>query len=81
MIVISCQHETRRSTAKIARATSGSSAASCGKTFVDETDKPLGNMRISMKQATMALGMLLEGMSIRSVAAPDRPASPTRLAT
>jgi hypothetical protein len=32
-----------------------------------EEGGPLGNMRVSMKEAAMALGMLLEGMSIRSV--------------
>lgn len=38
----------------------------CGTTFIEDAPKPLGNMRISMKEATIALGMLLEGMSIRA---------------
>lgn len=38
----------------------------CGTTFIDESPKPLGNMRISMREAILALGMLLEGMSIRA---------------
>jgi len=39
----------------------------CGKYMVESGPKPLGDMRISMKDACLALGMLLEGMSIRSV--------------
>jgi IS1 family transposase len=39
----------------------------CGKYFLAPTVKPIGEMRISLKQAAMALGMLLEGMSIRAV--------------
>lgn len=39
----------------------------CGKYFLAPSDKPLGNMRISTKQAAIALGLLVEGMSIRSV--------------
>lgn len=38
----------------------------CGTTFIEEGPKPLGDMRISMKEATIALGMLLEGMSVRA---------------
>jgi IS1 family transposase len=39
----------------------------CGKYYLAPIAKPIGEMRISMKQATIALGMLLEGMSIRAV--------------
>jgi IS1 family transposase len=39
----------------------------CGKYFLAPIAKPIGDMRIGLKQATIALGMLLEGMSIRSV--------------
>jgi len=39
----------------------------CGETWIDQQPKPLGDMRISMRQATLALGMLLEGMAIRAV--------------
>jgi IS1 family transposase len=38
----------------------------CGKYFLAPVAKPIGDMRIEMKQATMALGMILEGMSIRA---------------
>jgi len=38
----------------------------CGKYMVEDTPRPLGDMRISMKDAVLALGMLLEGVSIRA---------------
>jgi len=38
----------------------------CGTTFIEAEAKPLGNMRITMKEATTVLNMLLEGMSIRA---------------
>jgi transposase-like protein/IS1 family transposase len=39
----------------------------CKKTFSEEQDKPLDDMRISLDRAEMCLKLLLEGMSIRSV--------------
>ena len=39
----------------------------CNKYFLAPVAKPIGDMRIGLKQATIALGMLLEGMSIRAV--------------
>ena len=66
MIVISCQHETTKKHGKDRKGNQRFRCLCCGKTFVEETAKPLGNMRITMKQATMALDMLLEGMSIRA---------------
>ena len=39
----------------------------CGKTFVHEEDKPLGDMRLSDRQAELILNMLVEGSSIRSI--------------
>src|ERR1700758_79684 len=39
----------------------------CKRTFSEEQDKPLDEMRISMDRAEMCLKLLLEGMSIRSV--------------
>lgn len=38
----------------------------CGKTFVKEQDKPLGDMRIPMDKALLVLQLLVEGNSIRS---------------
>jgi IS1 family transposase len=39
----------------------------CGKYFLAPTVRPIGDMRIDVKDAATALGMLLEGMSIRAV--------------
>src|SRR5437016_3400790 len=39
----------------------------CKRTFSDEQDKPLDDMRISLDHAEICLKLLLEGMSIRSV--------------
>jgi transposase-like protein/IS1 family transposase len=66
MIVISCQHETTKKHGKDRKGNQRFRCLCCGKTFVENTVKPLGNMRITMRQATLALGMLLEGMSIRA---------------
>jgi len=38
----------------------------CSKTFIRTQPKPLGDMRLDMDQAVMALKLLLEGMSIRA---------------
>src|SRR3954470_1635770 len=66
MIVISCQHETRHKHGKNKCGNQRYKCATCGATFVDDSG-PLGSMRLDMKQATMALALMLEGMSIRSV--------------
>ena len=66
MIVISCQHETRHKHGKNKCGNQRYKCATCGATFVEESG-PLGTMRVTMKEATMALSLMLEGMSIRSV--------------
>lgn len=38
----------------------------CGKYFLAPMVRPIGNMRISLKQAATALSLILEGMSIRA---------------
>ena len=38
----------------------------CKRTFLEEQDRPLGDMRISLEKAELALQLLLEGNSIRS---------------
>lgn len=68
MIVISCQHESTKKNGKDRKGNQRLCCLECGKTWVERGVRPLGDMRISMKQATMALGMLLEGLSIRATA-------------
>jgi transposase-like protein/IS1 family transposase len=66
MILISCQHEHATKDGKDRKGNQRYRCQVCGKTFAAETVRPLGNMRISMKQAVSALGMMLEGLSIRA---------------
>lgn len=66
MIAIACQHPKRHKHGKNKCGNQRYKCAACGATFVDESG-PLGNMRVDMKQATMALSLMLEGMSVRSV--------------
>jgi transposase-like protein/IS1 family transposase len=68
MIVVSCSHESKKKHGKDRKGNQRFRCLDCGKTWIEETAKPLGDMRINMKQATMALGMLLEGLSIRAAA-------------
>ena len=65
MIVISCQHETRHKHGKNKCGNQRYKCANCGATFVEES--ALGAMRVDTKTATMALSLMLEGMSVRSV--------------
>ncbi len=66
MIVISCTHEKKHKHGKNKCGHQRYKCAACGATFVEESG-PLGTMRVTMKEATMALALMLEGMSIRSV--------------
>lgn len=66
MVISVCQHEVTKKHGKDRNGNPRKRCLICGKTFTERA-KPLGDMRISMKDATLALGMLLEGMSIRSV--------------
>jgi len=67
MICIACQHEKSVRGGKDRKGNQRYLCNQCGKYFLAASDKPLGNMRISTKQAAIAIGLLVEGMSIRSV--------------
>jgi transposase-like protein len=66
MILIFCQHEHSAKDGKDRNGNQRFRCKDCGKTFAAEVVRPLGNMRISMADAVNALGMLLEGLSIRA---------------
>jgi transposase-like protein/IS1 family transposase len=66
MIVISCTHEHSTKDGKDRNGNQRFRCKDCGTTFAAETVRPLGNMRIRMADAVNALGMLLEGLSIRA---------------
>src|SRR5262245_3709911 len=67
MICITCQHENSVRCGKDRKGNQRFKCNDCNKYFLAPAIKPLGDMRISMRDATIALGMLLEGMSIRAV--------------
>jgi transposase-like protein/IS1 family transposase len=67
MIVASCQHENSIKRGKDRKGNQRMKCTQCGKFFLANVAKPIGDMRISMKQATVVLGMLVEGMSIRAI--------------
>ncbi len=66
MIVRACQHTEPKKHGRDRKGNQRLRCKLCGETWTDDTPKPLGNMRISMKDAKLALGMLLEGMSVRA---------------
>ena len=66
MIVVSCSHNSTKKNGKDKNGNQRIICQDCGKTWAEERVRPLGDMRISMKQATQAIGMILEGMSIRA---------------
>jgi transposase-like protein/IS1 family transposase len=68
MILATCQHESVKKHGKDRKGNQRFRCRLCGETWIEQGPKPLGDMRISMRQATLALGMLLEGMAIRAVA-------------
>jgi transposase-like protein len=67
-VVISvCQHESRKKNGRDKNGKQRYLCLTCNATFGDSETKPLGGMRTPIKQAAIALNLLLEGMSIRSV--------------
>ena len=66
MIVQACQHNETKKHGKDRKGSQRFRCKLCGQTWVEDTPKPLGDMRISLKDACTVLGMLLEGMSIRA---------------
>ena len=65
MICSDCQTDCR----KFGKNRNGSQrfrCADCGKTYTEETAKPLGSMTIPQDKAILALQLLLEGASVRS---------------
>lgn len=67
MVVSICQHEQTQKYGKDRKGAQRLRCVACGQTFTQEAPRPLGNMRIELKDAATALGLLLEGMSIRAV--------------
>ena len=66
MVVSACQHDQKLKWGKDRHGNQRYKCALCGKRFVDEQPKPLGDMRIPVETAKLALRLLTEGMSIRA---------------
>jgi transposase-like protein/IS1 family transposase len=67
VILATCTHESVKKHGKDYKGAQRFRCKLCGETWIEERTKPLGNMQITVKQATTALHLLLEGCSIRSV--------------
>ena len=61
-----CQHETTHKHGRTAANLQRFKCADCGKTFTEYRPKPIGNMRIDLDRACMALNLLVEGTSVRT---------------
>ncbi len=80
MVQGNCQHDQCKKFGKHRNGDQRLRCVLCGKTFtVPSAAKPLGTMRITMKEATTVLKMLLEGMSINAVARITGTTKPTIL--
>jgi transposase-like protein/IS1 family transposase len=66
MILASCSHESAKKHGRDRNGNQRYRCRLCGATWIEQGPKPLGDMRITLKEAATALGMLLEGMSIRA---------------
>src|SRR5262245_18528670 len=68
MILATCQHDSVKKHGKDRKGNQRFRCRLCGETWIEQAAKPLGDMRITMRQATTAIGLLVEGMSVRAVA-------------
>ncbi len=66
MIAPACRHEESKKHGKDRHGNQRFRCKLCGATWVEEQHKPLGNMRVSVADAKLALRLLTEGMSIRA---------------
>jgi IS1 family transposase/transposase-like protein len=67
VILISCEHTSLVKRGKGRNGLQRYRCKLCGKYLEEQTAKPIGSMRIDLRDAVLALHLLLEGMSIRSV--------------
>jgi IS1 family transposase/transposase-like protein len=67
VVVSTCQHDKTQKYGKDRKGNTRRRCTVCGATFTETGVRPLGSMRIDLKDACRALAMLLEGMSIRAV--------------
>jgi transposase-like protein len=66
MISLPCQHEKLKKHGKDCKGQQRLKCIGCGTSVSGNNDRPLGEMRLDMKDSLEVLCMLLEGMSIRA---------------
>src|SRR5690242_17173611 len=64
--MIVCTHSQRKLDGKDRKGNQRYKCQLCGKRFSDQQPKPLGDMRVALVDAKLALRLLVEGMSIRA---------------
>ena len=66
VIAFNCPHEETKKHGRDRNGNQRFRCKTCGTTFIEERAKPIGDMRIDIDRAVMAINLLLEGMSIRA---------------
>jgi transposase-like protein/IS1 family transposase len=67
MVISACNHEQTKKFGKDKRGNQRYRCLVCGKIMIDRSNRPLGDMRIPKDKAVMALRMMLEGSSLRTI--------------
>lgn len=67
MIALGCGHEEFKKHGKDRNGNQRFRCKTCGKSWIEERSKPIGDMRIDLDRAITSLNLLLEGMSVRAV--------------
>jgi len=66
MIVLSCECKNTKKNGKNAAGNPRLKCKDCGRSWVTDRVKPIGNLRIPLDKAVLCLNLVLEGMSIRA---------------
>lgn len=66
MIAKGCDHANHKKHGRDRNGNQRYRCRDCGTTWIDEQHKPLGDMRVPLETAKLALRLLVEGMSIRA---------------
>ena len=67
MIALSCDCKSTKKNGKDRKGNQRFKCRDCSRTWTEARVKPLGDMRISMDKAILAISLLVEGMSVRAV--------------
>jgi IS1 family transposase/transposase-like protein len=67
MVIAACKHECKKKFGRDKHGNQRHQCLLCGKTFIDRSGRPLGDLRLPMDRAVMVLRMMLEGASLRTI--------------